>query len=474
MGEPKTIKLSELTHFFDKQKYASEMAQQYKYLLYGGAAGPGKSYWLRWFPIVQLLTWFKRTKIYGIRGGLFCEDYPALKDRHISKMQYEFPSWLGSVKDSTEHGLAFHIKQSYGGGVLALRNLDDPSKYLSSEFAIIAVDELTMNPETVFQMLRMRLRWPGIEDVKFVAGTNPGKIGHGWVKKIWIDKIFDENEKEREKFFYVRALVDDNPYNAASYRDQLDSMPEKLRKAYRDGDWSVFAGQYFSEFEESIHTCAPFTIPDHWQLWTCLDYGYNHHSAVFWNATDPETGKVYTYRELYVREHTYEMLAEAMARMTPHAEKARIDWLAADSAIADAGKDTGRTGLQIMQEVFASHKWDLTIRLSSKGPGSRTNGWNLMRSYLRIQYDLQGQPKTRWQIFHTCPELIRTIPLQVFDKLNPEDLDTEAEDDAPDSMRYGFRALNEPWDRKPKEFVPKRVNKTLTNEELFYKLEGHH
>ncbi len=477
MESGKKVRLSELTHFFEKQKYASAMAQQYKYLLYGGAAGPGKSYWLRWFPIIQLIKWYQQTGIEGIRGGLFCEDYPALKDRHISKMAYEYPKWLGQIKDSKEHGLAFHINKGYGGGVLALRNLDDPSKYLSSEFAIVAVDELTKNSETIFNMLRMRLRWPGIEDVKFVAGTNPGEKGHGWVKKLWIDKIFDPNEKEKDKFFYVRALVDDNPYNAQTYLDQLDSMPEKLRKAYRDGDWSIFAGQYFSEFEEHIHVCDPFEIPETWQLWMCMDYGYGKPSAVYWNATDPASGKVYTYRELYVTEHTYEMLAESISRLTPLNEKARIDWFVADSSIADDGQETGRTGLEIMQRVFSEAQWDIAIRLATKGKGSRTNGWNLMRSYLRVQYDAQGTPSTRWQVFRTCVNLIRTMPLQVFDKSNPEDLDTDVEDHAPDAMRYGFRALNEPWDKKDPPPPPKRMSNVLTNEELFYKLEiekNHH
>ncbi len=471
MGSKNIVKLSELTHFFEKQQYASEMAEKYKYLLYGGAAGPGKSYWLRWYSIVRLLKWFKQTKIEGIRAGLFCEDYPSLKDRHISKMAFEFPKWLGEVRDSKEDGLAFHIRPEYGNGRLALRNLDDPSKYLSSEFALVAVDELTKNKETVFNMLRMRLRWPGIDDVQFIAGTNPGEIGHGWVKKLWIDKIYDPNEKEKDKFFYIKALVDDNPHNSQSYRDQLDSLPEKLRKAYRDGDWNVFVGQYFSEFEEHIHVCDPFEIPKNWQLWMCMDYGYGKPSAVYWNATDPSTGKVYTYRELYVTEHTYEMLAEAICRLTPYEEKARIDWFVPDSSIADNGKETGRTGDELMQDVFRKHEWDLSLRLATKGPKSRVNGWNLMRGYLRVIYDENGNAKTRWQIFRTCVNLIRTMPLQVYDKTNPEDLDSDVEDHAPDAMRYGFRALNEAWDKVPRVPV-KRLTKTLTNEELFYKMEN--
>jgi len=179
----KQVKWSELVHFYNKQKEATGIADQFRYTLFGGSAGPGKSYWLRWYPIRQLIKWHNRTGVKGITAGLFSEDYPSLKDRHISKMQNEFPKWLGDLKDDSKTGLGFYLKPEFGSGVLALRNLDDTSKYLSSEFALVAVDELTRNNEDVFNTLRLRLRWPGIPDTKFIAATNPGSKGHAWVKK---------------------------------------------------------------------------------------------------------------------------------------------------------------------------------------------------------------------------------------------------------------------------------------------------
>ena len=181
-----SVSLKELIHFTPKQLEATQVADSHRYTLFGGSAGPGKSYWLRWYMVRTLIKWGKEYNLRGIRGVLFCEDYPTLKDRQISKMEVEFPRWLGTIKDSKTDGLAFHINPLFGGHILALRNLDDPSKYLSSEFAIIAVEELTQSEEIKFHRLRSRLRWTGIPNPKFIAATNPGGIGHEFVKRLWM------------------------------------------------------------------------------------------------------------------------------------------------------------------------------------------------------------------------------------------------------------------------------------------------
>ena len=123
------IKFSDLVHFFPRQLEATQVADSHRYTLYGGSAGPGKNYWRRWFPIRQLLKWGKQYDLRGIHGALFSKDFPTLKDRQISKMAVEFPEWLGEIKDSKTDGLGFHLRPEFGGHVLALRNLDDPSKH---------------------------------------------------------------------------------------------------------------------------------------------------------------------------------------------------------------------------------------------------------------------------------------------------------------------------------------------------------
>lgn len=373
-----------------------------------------------------------------------------------------------------------------------LKDADAYTKYQGHEYHRMLIEELTqIAREQDYEMLlgSCRSTVPGLVPGVF-ATTNPNGKGHVWVKNRFVKgKVtFDGQDwavptpgtvwvppNTKRPRLFLPARIWDNPTllkNDPGYINYLKGLPPNLREMWLNGSWDIGAGQYFDEWDENVHVCENFEIPDKWQLWMCLDYGYEHRSAVYWNATDPQTGKVYTYRELYVQHHTYEMLTEAIARMTPDKEKEKIDWMVADSSIVDQGKETGRTGIDLMRDVFEKHNWQLAIRLADKRPRSRLNGWNLMRGYLRIQRDELGNPKTRWQVFRDCVNLIRTMPLQIFDENNIEDLDSDGEDDAQDAMRYGFRAVNEPWDKKPEAQKPKQANKTLTNEELFYKIEG--
>ena len=190
------VSFSELSHFTEKQKEALEAVKNNKFVLYGGAMGGGKSYFLRWAAIYLLLQWAAQG-IKNARVGLFCEDYPSLKDRHLIKLEVEFPSWLGTLNKSDHE---FRLYPRFGGGVISFRNLDEPGKYASSEFAAILVDELTKNTKDKFDLLRTRLRWPGISQTKFIAVIIPGSVGHEWIKRIWIKKEFEPGEKEANQF----------------------------------------------------------------------------------------------------------------------------------------------------------------------------------------------------------------------------------------------------------------------------------
>ncbi len=180
MATQKTVALSDLINQTDRQMQFFRAVADHDFVLYGGAAGGGKSYTLRWALVWLLFEIWAKLRIANAVVMLACEDYPSLWDRQISKIQVEFPPWLGKLKLGSE-SRGFQLHERFGGGTLALRNLDDPSKYLSAEFAAIGVDELTKNPQSVFDFLRLRLRWPGIERPKFLGGSNPGGEGHAWV-----------------------------------------------------------------------------------------------------------------------------------------------------------------------------------------------------------------------------------------------------------------------------------------------------
>lgn len=229
------ITFSELAGFFPKQLEAASASKRFKFTLFGGSVGSGKSRWLRWMMVYWLMDYYSRYEIKGVRAGLFCEDYPSLNDRHLTKVKFEFPDWLGKFNESKHE---FTLAPEYGSGIIAFRNLDDPSKYLSVEFAVIGIDEINRNPKATFDMLRSRHRWPGIKDVKFLAGCNP--LGEAWVKNMWVKRMFPPDEKEQYEFVFVPALPTDNPHLDPSYYKSLESLPETQRKAYLEGNWDAF------------------------------------------------------------------------------------------------------------------------------------------------------------------------------------------------------------------------------------------
>lgn len=415
------VKLSELLHFHPKQIEATKAADEHKYTLFGGSAGPGKSYWLRWYCIRQLIKWHQKTGLTGIHGALFSEDYPTLKDRQISKMKIEVPDWLGEIKETKTDGFCLFLAPSFGGGILALRNLDDPSKYMSSEFAIIGVEELTKNKEDVFDNLRSRLRWTGLDDTKFIAATNPGQIGHVWVKKRWIDKTFPKEERQPEQFAFVPALPKDNPNLPEDYILTLQSLPDKMRKALWEGSWDIFEGQYFSEFDRTKHIIKPFTPPSDWKKFRMGDYGYTAQSAVLWGAIDPK-GDIYIYREMYRPGLTYSALAEEIKALTPTSEK--IDYTVMDPSIWAKSGATGETG----SEEMLKHGVHVL-----RGDNDRLNGWGRIREYLADYLD-----EPHLFITENCINLIRTLPSLVHDHNRVEDVDSDGEDHAPDALRYGL------------------------------------
>lgn len=229
------VKFSELTKFFPKQIEALEASKRFKYVLFGGSVGSGKSYWIRWTAVYWLMKYYAKYGIKGVRAGVFCEDYPSLNDRHLTKVKFEFPDWLGRFNEAKHE---FTLAPEYGSGIIAFRNLDDPSKYLSVEFAVIAIDEINRNPKTTFDMLRSRHRWPGIKDTRFIAGCNP--LGEAWVKNMWVKRMFPPDEKEQYEFVFVPALPTDNPHLPVEYYKSLESLPENQRKAYLEGNWDAF------------------------------------------------------------------------------------------------------------------------------------------------------------------------------------------------------------------------------------------
>lgn len=306
---------SSLCGFSPKQWQATEIADAHLYTLFGGSRGPGKSFWLRWY-LVRFLLGAAAQGFRGMRVMLASEDYPSLHERHVTKIQAEFPAWLGQYFAQRNE---FRLADMFGGGVIALRNLDDASKYQSAEYACIAVDELTKNKEQVFHLLRGSLRWPGFPGVRFIAATNPEA---NWVRDYWIEKRLPDALAERaSEFAFVPALPDDNPHLPPIYWEMLETLPGALRQAWRYGDWyAAVEGLVYASFTADNLTDEGPDINRPWYV--AIDDGYIDPRATLF-VQPLSGGDVLIFDELYERQ-TLEESTIAMIRERAGAHGLRL------------------------------------------------------------------------------------------------------------------------------------------------------
>src|SRR4029077_18869840 len=177
------------------------------------------------------------------------------------------------------------------------RNENDVYQYQGAEYLFIGLDELTHFTIKQWQFLTSRNRCPIPGSFACMAGaSNPGNIGHAWVKALWVDHLpppgFERPELyDAADYDFIRAKLDDNPIyaNDVEYRRTLEALPEHLRKAFLDGDWNVFAGQYFDIFDIGRHTARPeeLRLEPWWPRWVSIDWGFQHPSAVYWHCAVP-------------------------------------------------------------------------------------------------------------------------------------------------------------------------------------------
>ena len=416
-------------------------------VLYGGAAGGGKTYSL----IADPMRYFSHPAFNGL---ILRRTNDELREI-IWKTQELYPKAFKGAK--------WQEKKSQwvfpSGARLWLTYLErdeDVLRYQGQAFSYIAFDELTQYPTPfAWNMLRSRLRTTADDLPIFLrATTNPGGPGHGWVRKMFVDPApanipFNATDLETgedlkypdthpskagQPLFqrrFIPASLYDNPYlsNDGAYEANLLSLPEMQRRQLLEGDWAVASGAAFPEFRINTHVVDPFEIPDSWRKFRSADYGYSSHSAVHWYAIDPSFSTLIVYRELYLSKHTGRDLAKAVLE-AENGEKLSYGIL--DSS---CWHQRGQLGPSIAEEMISQGcRW----RPSDRSGGSRVAGKNRLHELLKVDEDTQMPGIV---FFNTCRQIIADLPTIPSDPKGSDDIDPRyASDHAYDSIRYGIQS----------------------------------
>ena len=271
---------------------------QAKYIAYGGARGGGKS-WAARTKAVLLALGYK-----GIQILLLRRSFPELRENHINPLRSMLKG-IATYKE-TEKAFVFpngsRIKLGYCSAEA------DVLQFQGQAYEVIFMEEATQFTEFQFAALTETNRLSSEYQQANVGGDlikprmyftcNPGGVGHTWVKRLFIDRKYRQSERP-EDYVFIASKVYDNKFimeNDPDYVRTLENLPEDRRKAMLDGDWDIFEGQYFAEFNRDIHTVEPFKIPDDWVRYFFMDYGLDMFAG-YWAAVD-ELGRAYVYREV--------------------------------------------------------------------------------------------------------------------------------------------------------------------------------
>lgn len=400
-------------------------------VLYGGAAGGGKSKAILWDAIMKCLQYK------GIRVGVFRRTFPELEKSIIFNFLKEVPQeWYDYSKK--EHRAIFKTTLS----TLDFNHCQyeqDIFKYQSVEYDFMYFDELTHFTEMQFEYLLSRLRTTN-PDIKpqVKCGSNPGNIGHMWVKKRFIDDItpFKEVKRVVDSDFgfysytvqFIPAKLSDNEIlmkNDPLYETRLKRLPPDEKRALLDGDWDVFKGQFFKEWNASVHICEPFHIPREWRRFRAIDWGYSNPSCVLWFAVEPVVERLYVYREFYSTQVNITELAQTIRQMSVYNDdnstEEKVSYTTVDPSMFSVNQyEKG--------ESIAYRLSELGVPVI-KSDNNRLAGWAAMHDLLH--YTDTEKPKLIF--FNNCRNCIRTIPAMIYDQTRPEDLDTTAEDHATDA-----------------------------------------
>jgi phage terminase large subunit len=427
-----------------QQEFHRESA---KYRLFGGAAGPGKSRALLEECCIQA------HEVSGSDSLLLRNSYKELEKSIISQFRrHILPQWSkigGQYLEGDKVMKWPNGSKTYFG---YSENEKDIYQYQGGEFLFMGIDELTMFKLIQWLFLMSRNRCPVKGSFPNMAGaTNPGNIGHEWVKSLWIDhkkpsEWEDDTPYDPNDYKFIKALIWDNPIYAKdqNYLSSLKSLPLHMRQMFLEGEWNLHIGTFFDNFTPDRNTDHAIEIKPWYSKWISIDWGFAHNCAVYWHTTLPDK-RIYTYREFVANKLTPRELAmEIAVRSVVDEQDEKIDsiYLSPD---AYARRDSPLTvAIQLNDELEARG-----MPRASHADNDRIGGWTLMYQLLDKQF---------WVIDRDCVKLIYNLPMLTRDPNNPEDVLKVDGDDPSDSARYGLKSKLQPSQMPLEERVMARVS----------------
>lgn len=424
--------------------------------LFGGAAGGGKSYGQLVDGLLYALKYPKSKQI------IFRSTFADLEKSLIRTSMNLYPLSIANYNDS-KHTWKFKNGSIIDFGYIQYEK--DVYQYQSAEYDVIRFDELTHFTEFMYTYMISRCRGANPYPKGIKSSTNPGGVGHNWVKERFIDigapnviHTCKLETGETTTRIFIPSLVQDNKFMLTydpDYIKRLDALPEKERKALKYGNWDIFDGQFFTEFDRNIHVIEPFVIPKDWYVYFVMDYGLDK-LAGYWIAVD-YNNNAYVFREVYESNLLVSQARDKIKEMTNE----QIYMYLAPPDLWNRHKETGKSTADIFAEG------NVTLY---KTNNDRIQGWLQMKEWLKPYKDEQGCTTAKLKIFNTCKNLIRCLPQVQHDAKRVGDIANEPHEltHSVDAIR-GFCVY---WTQEP-IFVPKKQElpfelQTEEEEEIWY------
>ena len=447
-------------------KQAEFMARPEYEVLYGGAAGGGKSDAI----IAEAL---RQVDNPNYRAIIFRKTYPQCRELIIKSIRIYQRAYPDAEYNGSEHYWKFP-----SGAKIYFGSMPNSTSYLNYQglsYSYIAFDELThfTLEEYEYMISRNRADGEGLR-VYIRATANPGGIGHGWVKERFItaskpgvpytvkssvtDKDGNKIEVSRDRVFIPSSVFDNAELlkNDPGYLSNLALLPPSQKKALLYGDWDSYEGQVFTEFKNNpdgyitgldTNVIDPFEIPRTWRRYRSFDFGYSRPFAVQWWAIDYD-GRAYLYRQLYGCTDTPNhglkweprQIAREIRKIEDELEEGNVITGIADPSIWDESRGRDGTVIRMFESEGVYFEKGKNDRLSGK-----------MQCHYRFAKDEEGRPMA--YVFSNCKHFLRTVPTLIYDTINVEDVDTACEDHDYDAMRYFFMA-NPIASQRPQKPLP--------------------